>query len=68
MYVNKGADQLYAMISCTVSMQLICDFVFAYVDIRFSHDVTLINLIREMYKFDSIKEIREEIRCLFEDI
>ena len=26
------------LISCMVSMQLICTFVFAYVKIRFSHD------------------------------
>ena len=40
---NKGADQLRmircGMISCAVTVELICVFVFAYANSRFSHDM-----------------------------
>ena len=33
------------LISCAVTAQLICDFVFAYANSRFSHDVAEIVLV-----------------------
>ena len=37
---NKGADQLCgSLISCAVTTQLICSFVFAYSKTKFSHDM-----------------------------
>ena len=36
---NKDTDHLLGKISCMVSAQLICAFVFAYAKSMFSHDV-----------------------------
>ena len=39
-----------ALISCTVTTQVTCTFVFAYAKSRFSHDVALLMIIHHFLK------------------
>ena len=41
------------LISCAVTEQPICDFVFAYAKIRFSHDMAHFTLSKDRYSHDN---------------
>ena len=54
------------LISCTVTVQLICAFVFAYAKSSSSHDVALIISVTETEVTDGILNIKEpEKHCLW---
>ena len=55
------------LISCTVTVQLICTFVFAYAKIRFSHDEALLALSQGKPVFGFSDHVRHKWICCHTD-